>query len=457
MENPIKILGKKIHKREKAIRTPLRKVMRLNGKLSNSKSPESYTFQFFLENMPTIISKNCPFRLVNVPSMFGYPDNVENQVKNILEKAGSGVLDISVSANKDFSGHYLDHKTISLSFAQFLDYQGEYNLYLAQFPLFERRSKKDSLKSLNELFAGHKMFQDFCLGLNGEIHRINLWFSKKETFSKLHYDSYDNFLFMLKGKKVFYLYPPNEKGVVSESIITNSFHQSKRVQKNIESRIKITLTENQIVFVPQGWYHEVASVGSENIIALNVWFNSIEDLCNGREKYLLKYLIAKQLETEIKEELLPNYKKSILGTFRSQKIPFGNANEITKTFQEDEEIGRTLFLASLLEIPKHRARPFILDFLISNPKMFEKILLGMSYIGVECLTRILEEIDEKFPTSFEAKNKESFINIDEFYTTLNQTIDFKTVTEYFIDCKKCLRELVLKTSFMNKLCSPYKF
>ncbi len=449
MENLVRILGKKIQKKPKLPRTPLRKVKKLKAKLSNSMNGKSYTFQFFLENIQTIMSKNCPFRLVNVPNMFGYPNNVENQVKNILEKAGSGALDISVSANKDFSGHYLEHKTISLTFAQFLDYKGEHNLYLAQFPLFEKNNKSHS-----GLFSEHKIFQDFCQRLNGEIHRINLWFSKKETFSKLHYDSYDNFLFMLKGKKVFYLYPPNEKGVVSESIITNSFHQSKRVQKNIESRIKITLTENQIVFVPQGWYHEVASVGNENIIALNIWFNSIEDLCNGREKYLLKYLIAKQLETEIKDELLPNYRKGLL----KEKLNSVDAEEIIRIFKEDdEEMGRNLFLANLLKIPKYHVRSWILDFVKFDLQILQRMLLTMSYIGVECLTRILEEIDDKFPTSFEAKNEESFINIDEFYTMLYQTIDFKAVTEYFIDCKKCLRELVLKTSFMNKLCNSYKF
>jgi hypothetical protein len=37
------------------------------------------------------------------------------------------------------------------------------------------------------------------------IHKVNLWHYLGERISKWHYDGHDNILFMLKGKKVFYL------------------------------------------------------------------------------------------------------------------------------------------------------------------------------------------------------------------------------------------------------------
>ena len=223
--------------------------------------------------------------------------------------------------------------------------------------------------------------------------------------------------------------------------------------------MKITLTENQIVYVPQGWYHEVASFGDENIIALNIWFNSIEDLCNGREKYLLKYLISNQIESELKE-LIPNYKKTIQDDcqklLKMMEVRNKKAEFMIKLFVKQDETGRNLLIASLFEIPKNRVRSFILDLVNYNPGIFEKMLLGLSYMGVECFTRILEETDYNFPTSFES-DSEGFINIDEFYTRLTQKVDYKTITEYFMDCKKCLKEIVLKNNLVNKLCSSYKF
>ena len=39
---------------------------------------------------------------------------------------------------------------------------------------------------------------------------INLWYSKKNTTSNLHYDSFDNFLCVIKGEKKVLIYKPND-------------------------------------------------------------------------------------------------------------------------------------------------------------------------------------------------------------------------------------------------------
>lgn len=43
------------------------------------------------------------------------------------------------------------------------------------------------------------------------ISKINVWASKQKTISKLHYDFYENFLWVRTGRKIVYLWPPNDK------------------------------------------------------------------------------------------------------------------------------------------------------------------------------------------------------------------------------------------------------
>ncbi len=40
-------------------------------------------------------------------------------------------------------------------------------------------------------------------------------------------------------------------------------------------------------------------MGSDKIVAVNIWFSSIEKICSGREKYLFRYLFSHIIENEI--------------------------------------------------------------------------------------------------------------------------------------------------------------
>ena len=61
---------------------------------------------------------------------------------------------------------------------------------------------------------------------------------------------------------------------------------------------KITVRPGEILFIPQGWYHRVVSLGEE-IVALNFWFDSIFNICDWRENYLLRYLMHEALESKV--------------------------------------------------------------------------------------------------------------------------------------------------------------
>ncbi len=41
----------------------------------------------------------------------------------------------------------------------------------------------------------------------------------------------------------------------------------------------------------------------EKIFAINYWFNNIENFCDQKEDYLLKYLLSERIERGIKESI----------------------------------------------------------------------------------------------------------------------------------------------------------
>mgnify|MGYP001567955314 FL=1 len=47
-------------------------------------------------------------------------------------------LDIAISDNNVFGGHYKAHSVVSMKLNEFLSYNGHLNLYLAQHPIYSQ-------------------------------------------------------------------------------------------------------------------------------------------------------------------------------------------------------------------------------------------------------------------------------------------------------------------------------
>ena len=478
MNNTSKTQAKKIRKKKrplnhtKRLRLLLKRLKRIS---KNQTSPiQRFSFEYVLQNMSTLLNNKKPFKIFDIPDIFSQNTHIEEEIAKLLEECHPEPLDISVSMNKEFSGHYSEHKTISLNFKEFLDYSGPYNLYLAQIPLYEKRPEEqnilnpesnkdqefkvrgDNQNNLKIVIDRSQALGSFSSALKHDIDRLNLWFSKKETFSSLHYDSYDNFLFMLTGRKTFNIYPPNAKEVVCESVLTSSFHQAKS-PKQSKHKIKVEISSNEAIFIPQGWFHEVVSKGS-CIVAVNFWFNSIEQICNGREKYLFRYLMANQIEKEI-ANALEEYKGLITKIFKE--------TELFKTFRpldynqkaqfiienENQRLAIQLFTFTALQIPEKSLRSFIIQIMYYNSAKAQYILCNLDDRAAEYLTNKFEKVDKE-PRS---DNEQECYNTSTFYNLLEETIDYQAVTESFLISKRRLRENLLKNVLFEKLSSSFEF
>ena len=146
MNNTSQTQAKKIRKKKRSLNPTkrLRLLLKRLKVINNIQVShiQSFSFEYVLQNMSTLLNKRKPFKIFDVPDIFNQSECIEGEITKLLEEHHLGPLDISVSMNKEFSGHYSQHNTVSLTFKEFLDYSGPYNLYLAQIPLYEKTTRR---------------------------------------------------------------------------------------------------------------------------------------------------------------------------------------------------------------------------------------------------------------------------------------------------------------------------
>lgn len=111
----------------------------------------------------------------------------------------------------------------------------------------------------------------------------NLWISGPGLTVGLHFDAAENLNFSLRGRKRFTLYPPGVRAYYPLPMFSQTAHISgvfrdgpnpdlRRFPRFDPSRaIDIELSEGEILYLPAYWWHQVTSLGEENV-NLNFWW-----------------------------------------------------------------------------------------------------------------------------------------------------------------------------------------
>lgn len=251
-------------------------------------------------------------------------------------------VEVMISNSHTFANNSLFSKMMPLK--QFLEYDGIMVLYLAQYPIYTKLTHElfyfpqktinsgklkcfqQKLRKLNqENFkkVSHRVvFPQFLQNspfLKSKLSRINVWASKNKTKSKLHYDFYENFLTVLKGRKTVYLWKPDDP-IIKQNLKSNikschegaidftQFYQMKKVKLLLKKRppLKNKLAERynelseminfvnkekfkwlkrhssmkfcvlepgEMLYIPEGWWHFVIS--TPKTLAMNFWMDSV--------------------------------------------------------------------------------------------------------------------------------------------------------------------------------------
>jgi hypothetical protein len=252
---------------------------------------------------------------------------LEQISENNIKKDKKLNIRVSASLDKSFSGDAINHSQIEMSLDEYFKYIGDITLYMTQINLLELHSSE----KLKEIIS----YSNLENLIDEKFLRINIWHSFKETLSKFHYDSYENFLYVIKGIKTVLLAPNNSKFIKSFPIGENSGNQCQRIKykrSNDEIQkmkidylskqypkdysfiqdykkdffkiskyfiLKCTIIENEILYIPEGWWHQVETFGNDNL-ALNFWWDKSNKILRpGKETFLIKQAMMSLVENKI--------------------------------------------------------------------------------------------------------------------------------------------------------------
>lgn len=145
--------------------------------------------------------------------------------------------------------------------------------------------------------------EDFTLPsflLRHSVKEINMWMGSSDPLtgatSTAHHDYSDNLYALIQGRKSFTMYPPSEsfnlypRGTirniepggrvvyVANHAFEPHFSHARRASAEYPrlqqaSKCVCALDAGELLYLPTGWWHEVASFGDS--MALNFWFDDI--------------------------------------------------------------------------------------------------------------------------------------------------------------------------------------
>jgi hypothetical protein len=161
----------------------------------------------------------------------------------------------------------------------------EQDLYLARCSL-----QQTPLSALPNLRQAEEQ-----LGLRLPATRLNLWLGLGGHTSCLHYDPMDGTLVQLHGAKKILLFPPSQLyNLYPIPVIKHLYYGLKlrsaysqvypdrpdleafpKFQQAMAHQQEITLHPKEILFLPAGWWHEVAALGDGIVCSINRFWNVV--------------------------------------------------------------------------------------------------------------------------------------------------------------------------------------
>lgn len=113
---------------------------------------------------------------------------------------------------------------------------------------------------------------------------INLWLGPNEHLEPLHFDGLDGTLIQLRGSKRISLFPPKSTkalypfpflgGALGPNFSKVYIKQPDlnifpNIEKATKDKIVANINEGELLFIPQGWWHEVEAQSDDFVCSIN--------------------------------------------------------------------------------------------------------------------------------------------------------------------------------------------
>ena len=286
------------------------------------------------ENIDRLIAKGQPFYIENIGYLIDTNDDeksciwIQEILKELMEN--ETVIDVSCAEadEMEYSGNPMNRESVDLRIKDFVEgffalmgHQQHWianiglNLYLSQLCLYSKDVHATQIHGIHQI-------KDFPPNIlqNKDLDMVNLWMNIPRSRSTLHYDANHNLLTVHKGsKRVFLISPELQNSVNSISLFTDTpnhtsrsfleivdIFQTLQKERKYDSKLfEIEIRENQALFIPEGWWHQVDS--QEFTIAVNYWFSSpLQPYLN--DSSILPYVVRQSINRLVLASVKENFR-----------------------------------------------------------------------------------------------------------------------------------------------------
>uniref|UniRef100_A0A7N2KK64 JmjC domain-containing protein n=1 Tax=Quercus lobata TaxID=97700 RepID=A0A7N2KK64_QUELO len=248
------------------------------------------------------------------------------------ERVGSGIVEAMLSKSASvFYGDLRSHERVPLPFSTFIGYCkqrmqnrdfgcvnseleshgliGRYaedaleQIYLSQTPIMNAdNEEKVQLETLREDIETPAFLERKALA------PINLWMNNSQARSSTPYDPHHNLLCVVAGCKQVVLWPLSATPMLyplpiygeasnhsSVALENPDFSTYPRAKCAMEHSQKVVLHAGDVLFIPEGWFHQVDS--DDMTIAINFWWRS--NMMSFMEEHMDAYYLHKILKSAV--------------------------------------------------------------------------------------------------------------------------------------------------------------
>lgn len=147
----------------------------------------------------------------------------------------------------------------------------------------------------------------FSKAVNSQPDAINIWIGTSESISSLHRDPYENIYTVIRGKKIFKLFPPTDRCFIKyetfpvrrysldtewkllkepglETVQWIKGGADKVAKESSVTPIIVEVNEGETLYLPAAWFHEVSQV--DHTVAVNYWYDRAYDQSYTKEKFI---------------------------------------------------------------------------------------------------------------------------------------------------------------------------
>ncbi|XP_055916738.1 2-oxoglutarate and iron-dependent oxygenase JMJD4 homolog [Eupeodes corollae] len=205
-------------------------------------------------------------------------DTTEINFKYLKQKIGNCLVPVA-NCSKEY---YNSHEKCEMKFFDYLDqwqmsvFDNNHNLYLKDWHLKELMPDYDFYR-VPKYFASDWL-NEYLIDRKLDDYRF-VYMGPRDSWTPFHADVFGSYSWStnIAGRKKWLLLPPQEEQKLTDSLGNLPFRitEDQLNEKNVKF-FTIIQTENESIFVPSGWYHQVWNL-TDTISINHNWFNA----CNA--------------------------------------------------------------------------------------------------------------------------------------------------------------------------------